>query len=419
MLEKLYEKRLVSFVDSNNILNESQYGFRKNRSTDTALLQLVEQISTAIDHKLCTVGIFVDLKKAFDTLNASVLLSKLEHVGVRGIAHQWLKSYLTNRKQFVYVKENSSNYSNVIHGVPQGSILGPILFLIYINDIVNVSDNVDFILFADDTNLFKSGNKLANVCDELCQELRKLHTWFNINKLSLNIAKTNYIVFGNKSTEQDSFIQINGVEIERVQCTKFLGVEVDAKLTWTQHVNKVANKVTRSLSIMYRVKDFITRTALTTLYSSFVLPYLSYAIEVWGNTYRSNLKRLVILQKRCIRLLCGKSKWFESSVLFRELKLLKLFDLVKMKTLLFMFRAYNKQLPYNLQKLFALGNNNCNVITRQQNCFRVCYSRTTLRQHSIGYVGPRLWNALPVEVISCSSLSMFKRSLKNRFIKSY
>lgn len=313
----------------------------------------------------------------------------------------------------------SSNYSNVIHGVPQGSILGPILFLIYINDIVNVSDNVDFILFADDTNLFKSGNKLANVCDELCQELRKLHTWFNINKLSLNIAKTNYIVFGNKSTEQDSFIQINGVEIERVQCTKFLGVEVDAKLTWTQHVNKVANKVTRSLSIMYRVKDFITRTALTTLYSSFVLPYLSYAIEVWGNTYRSNLKRLVILQKRCIRLLCGKSKWFESSVLFRELKLLKLFDLVKMKTLLFMFRAYNKQLPYNLQKLFALGNNNCNVITRQQNCFRVCYSRTTLRQHSIGYVGPRLWNALPVEVISCSSLSMFKRSLKNRFIKSY
>ena len=198
ILEKLFVNRLDRFLNRYNILSSSQYGFRANHSTSMALLELTDEISTAIDKKHFLVSIFVDLKKAFDTIDHTILLKKLHKYGIRGVAHQWVTSYLKNRSQFVQVHNVTSEICSLTCGVPQGSVLGPKLFILYVNDIVNVSKMLKCILFADDTTLFYCGEHLVEVLRVVETELRIMSNWFSINKLSLNIEKTKLMIFGNK-----------------------------------------------------------------------------------------------------------------------------------------------------------------------------------------------------------------------------
>ena len=195
ILEKLFVKRLDIFLDKFEVLHSSQYGFQKNRSTSVALLDLIESITNAIDNKKATIGIYIDLKKAFDTIDHKLLLNKLEKYGIRGNANNWVRSYLDNRLQFVHYNGCNSDFLRVVCGVPQGSILGPKLFILYINDICNVSEIFKYVLFADDTNIFCSDNNLHNLMMTVNKELKKLCDWFAVNKLSLNLNKTNYMIF--------------------------------------------------------------------------------------------------------------------------------------------------------------------------------------------------------------------------------
>ena len=204
-----------------------------------AISDMYDRTSAAIDRNEYSIGIFIDLSKAFDTLDHEILLMKLEHYGVRGVALQWFKSYLFNRKQYVFVNETSSLLRTITCGVPQGSILGPLLFILYINDIVCCSDILQFILFADDTNLFYSNSNVNKLVEVLNAELSKLAKWFQANKLSLNVQKTNFIAFGQKkfAINQNLNINLDGAPIERVKFTKFLGAYIDEKLTWKNHIN--------------------------------------------------------------------------------------------------------------------------------------------------------------------------------------
>ena len=189
--EKLFNLRLEKILDANKILSDSQYGFRPGMSTVHAAAELVEQISSAIDSQSCCAGVFIDLKKAFDTVDHELLVEKLNVYGIRGVANKWLQNCLSNRKQYVVIDEDCSALLDMTYGVPQGSVLGPILFIIYINDICNVSDVVKCDLFADDTNIFCSERNLTDLQFALNRELSKLFVWFSVNKLSLNVSKTN------------------------------------------------------------------------------------------------------------------------------------------------------------------------------------------------------------------------------------
>ena len=187
ILEKLFDKRLQSFMDKNCLISECQYGFRSGCSTSNALMELIEEISSSLDNKKATIGVFIDLKKAFDTIDHTLLIRKLDHYGIHGLSNNWVKSYLEGREQFVQVDEYRSNVSEILCGVPQGSVLGPKLFILYINNICNVSKLLKFILFADDTNILNNGDNLEVLCKEISTELNKLHIWFDVNKLSLKI----------------------------------------------------------------------------------------------------------------------------------------------------------------------------------------------------------------------------------------
>ena len=195
LLEKLMYKRLIKFIDKNRILTPHQYGFRENRSTELAIIELTNRLTNAIDTGEFTIGIFLDLSKAFDTINHKILIQKLEHYGIRGVTKLWFQDYLTNRKQIVKYSQVRSKEMLIENGVPQGSILGPILFLLYVNDIENCSQLLSFVLFADDTNIFYSNKCLKTVNEVIQAEINKVSEWLNVNKLSLNITKTKFIVF--------------------------------------------------------------------------------------------------------------------------------------------------------------------------------------------------------------------------------
>ena len=199
VFEKLMYRRLYKFLELNNILYSLQFGFQENHSIDHALVSLTEAVRNTLANKRFGCGIFIDLQKAFDTVNHKILLSKLEHYGVRGCALKWFRSYSSDRKQYVSVNGSDSNLLSITCGVPQGSVLGPLLFLIYINDLPNASKKLKFYLFSDDTNIYCESKDLPNLFKIANKELRAIKRWLDANRLSLNIDKTNYIIFHSSS----------------------------------------------------------------------------------------------------------------------------------------------------------------------------------------------------------------------------
>ena len=322
---------------------------------------------------------------------------------------------MDKRQQVVSVDGEISSKLNIKCGVTQGSILGPQLFILYINDICNVSDVLKFVLFADDTNIFCSHNSISSLCRIIEDELVKLNIWFAVNKLSLNLEKTNFMFFSNTRSHVQPKITINNTLIERVNVTKFLGVMIDEKLNWKKHIQYVHSKLCKCISIIYRASKTLTRTALVILYYSLFYPYMSYCIEVWGGAYNSNLRSIYLKQKHVIRVICKTNRLEHTSSLFSMLKILKFNDVVILKTATVMFNGYRSLLPSNIQRLLELQENN----RRSQKVFRLKFARTTLKQHCLSFYGVKLWNSLPLELRMSGSINIFKEKLKKEIFHSY
>ena len=313
-----------------------------------ALLDIYDKISAAIDNHEFSVGVFIDLSKAFDTLNHDILLKKLEYYGIRGITLAWFRSYLMDRQQYVYLNGASSVLGKVNCGVPQGSVLGPLLFIIYINDIIQCSDVLKLILFADDTNLFYHNSDICQLEYVVNNELEKLFTWFRANKLSLNALKTNFMIFGSKLIHRNNDelkCILDGNILERVPVTKFVGVLLDDKLKWTQHLNHISNKIAKGLGMIGRVRNILSNDILLTLYFSLIYPYLTYCCIVWGGASATALQKLNVLQNRAVRLITRSPFRATAAPLYVQLKLLKITDIRKLQISLFMYKCKNRLLP--------------------------------------------------------------------------
>ena len=233
IIEKIVHKNLYFFLEAHNILFDNQFGYWKNNLTTHALIQITDLIKKSIDKGKYGCGIFTDLRKAFDTVNHEILLTKLEHYGIRGNMLDWFRSYLSKRKQYISINGQSSELLDITCGVPQGSVLGTLLFLIYINDLPNVSEVLNFYLFADDTNIYYESKTLKDIEKTINEELNKLFIWLNVNRLFLNIDKTNYIIFHpyNTSMEGHITIKINNKVIDQKEYIKYLGVLMDSTLS--------------------------------------------------------------------------------------------------------------------------------------------------------------------------------------------
>ena len=292
IIEKLMANRLNTFLDLHSIIYPNQFGFRAGTSTSHALISITETIKKTIEEKKYGCGIFIDLKKAFDTVNHDILLQKLEHYGIRDQALLWFRSYLTDRKQYVNLNGADSDTKVITCGVPQGSVLGPLLFLLYINDLPNISKKLKFFLFADDTNIYFESEDLKNLEKIVNNELEKLHEWLCLNRLSLNITKTNFVIFhaNNKPKPYVVTILINKHAIDEVETVKYLGILIDYQLTFKNQLDELSKKISRAIGVLYKLRPFVTTKILTSIYYAIVYPFLLYGITVWGNANKTLLE---------------------------------------------------------------------------------------------------------------------------------
>ena len=273
VFEKIMYSRLFEFMERFQIIYKNQFGFRKKHSSYMALMVLMDEISKFQEQGEYVVGVFLDFSKAFDTVNNDILFKKLHHYGIRGGALKWFQSYLSARYQYVTYNGTESTKQNIKCGVPQGSILGPLLFLIDINDLANVCKYMMPLLFADDTHLFRGGKNINDRHDEISHDLASISEWLKSNKLTLNIKKTHFIVFTrNGATKPHVNLCIDGHSIGEVRKTKFLGVIIDNRLNWKDHITYISGKFSKGSGIILKARKHLDKDALKTLYYSFVYP---------------------------------------------------------------------------------------------------------------------------------------------------
>lgn len=414
VFEKIMYSRLLNFLETYKILIKNQFGFRKFHSSFMALMLMMDKISKALDGGNYVIGIFLDFSKAFDTVNHSILLDKLYHYGVRGTALNWFKSYLCNRRQYVTYNGIVSSMKTTSCGVPQGSILGPLLFLIYINDLYNVCQVSTPILFADDTNLFFEGGALDSLEKCINEELCKISSWLKANKLSLNVKKTHYILFHRKKKSYPVKLIIDDENIEQVKHTKFLGVIIDDKLSWKKHISLVHGKLSKSIGMLIKARQMLNQKALITLYYSFIYPYLTYCNQVWGSTYASTTDKLFILQKKALRIINGLKRRDCLDTVFPKLGILKFTDINLYLICRFMFRLYRGEVPDIFTDLFVTNMDIHEHNTRQCHHFHVFGEKSNLGKFSIRYRGMIAWNSiLNLEINPDTSEAVYVKTIKN------
>ena len=431
-ISKIFERvvfcQLYDYFDKEKLLFISQYGFRKGHSTEDACLEFLDRIMIDLDDKKTPFSIFIDLSKAFDTINHHILLDKLNYYGLEGTSLNWFRSYLSNRYQSVYIDDASSARKPISTGVPQGSVLGPLLFIIYINDLCFATTKFKPVLFADDTTLISTLCALVSdhniedstISENINTELDKIQEWLCANKLSLNTSKTKYMIFHYRQRRNitDLDIKMNNVAIERARIFDFLGLTISETLDWGYHINKISNKISKVLGVMSRIKRFISSSILRMIYNSLILPHLYYAILAWG----FNNTRIFKLQKRAVRIICKEKYNAHTDPLFKNQILLKIEDIFTLQCIKFYYKYSHGKLPAYFKKFFPRNSDVHEHRTRNRDQLHLYPYNNSTTLNCIRFHIPNLINKLPVLVsqkIDTHSLAGFSHYVKLYLIGQY
>ena len=357
VFEKLVYEQIYNYLIKTNLLDSRQSGFRSLHSTVTALLDLTNQWCFNIDRGLVSGILFLDLKKAFDTVDHQLLLTKLEYIGIRGHALEWFKSYLESRFQIVFTNGVLSDKAILRCGVPQGSILGPLLFLIYINDLTAIADYATVRMYADDTNMTFTACGIPELQHDMNIDLQFLQNWLIANRLTLNVLKREFMLVGSRqrvaTLTQELDLSINGISLKRVNSSKCLGVEIDEFLTWDAHISSVSKKVSSGIGVIKKIKPFVPSSNLISVYQSIVEPYLDYCSVVWDDISDQLTDKLQILQNRAARVITGADYRTPSSDLLNKLGWSSLKEKRNKQKALIMFKIMNGMTPAYLEDIFT------------------------------------------------------------------
>ncbi len=367
-------------------------------------MEVMDSIYHELDESNLVLGLFLDLHKAFDMVDHEILLEKMYAYGIRGNMHKWFSSYLSHRTQFTVVNDSYSSKLVIKRGVPQGSVLGPLLFLLYINDISNVSQDFKIRLFADDSNIFichKNVDKLFELANNVVTDLQE---WFICNRMCINMNKTNYMVFNlndaliKEISEHNLHIFINSKSISRVSCVKYLGIFMDDKLSWKNHISHLKNKIIKFVGIFYKKRDFLPKACRKNLYFAMVHSNILHGIEIYGNTYQSNLRGLETTVNKILRILQGKRlKEIHCMDLYKEYETLPVSDLFKFQIVKFMhtYHVNIMKLPKVFHNYFLMNSLVHSHNTRRKNDYHIVPAHSNIGARSIQQLGNKIWLQIP------------------------
>ena len=445
VFSKIYEKtiygRVYSYLVKNNLIYDKQFGFRGNHSVNHAIISITEHIRSLIDKGEYVCGVFVDLEKAFDTVHHDILCDKIKTYGLRGNVNKLLKSYLTNRKQFVSINGHDSEIRDVTCGVPQGSSLGPLLFLIYINDLRLSLSKTSCGHFADDTFIIFHSKKLKTIETIVNTELKDIVKWLRLNKLSLNAAKTELIFFhsSNHPLNYDNIsIKMNGLKLTPVDYIKYLGMYIDKYLDWNHHIEELSKKLNRANGILSKLRYNAPLELCLQVYYAIFYSYLNIGCNVWGFTTEKNLKDIQIAQNKCVRIMTFAPFNSNTDQSFIDLGLLKVREVIKTNQLKVVYDYYDQKLPNDLMSLFILSKNihatNQVLNSALNNLIHIpAFDTITYGRNSIKYHCAKLWNDMfptgfiqidadpkkNIHLSKINSIHYFKKVLKKHFLFIY
>jgi len=433
ILEKIVSKKLIDHLLTNDLLYTHQYGFLPGRSTEHNLLQITNYISQALNEGNYCVGVFLDLKKAFDVCSHNILLKKLKKMGIRGVAYNWFKNYLSGRSQFVDINGNKSDPLSLDISVIQGSTLGPILFLCYINDFFAAS-TLFSVLFADDATALGKGKILADLTNYINGELQKIANWFRVNKMAVNTAKTKFIVFRTRGKRVDPnhcnllfnnneiglpedpslIFPITRVHNEGAETSfKLLGILFDEYLSFDSHINNICSKIAKSLFCLNRIKNFVTTPALKMLYYAMVHSHIAYCLNVYSCANSTSLNKIKLKQKQAIRIVCNAKYRDHTGPLFKQQKILPLDNLIRYSALKFMHKFSHGKLPFSFNEMWTTNRQrNPDLLLRNADNYYVPPHNFATTKRFPFYTFPRIWNEADQSKFN-PSLNVFLRNVKS------
>lgn len=420
ILEKLVHTRITKFLLKHKVFFEGQYGFRKNRSTTDAILDLTGNVLENMNRGHYTMCLFLDMSKAFDSLNLDTILKKLEFYGIRGITLSWFKSYLTDRQIKVNFMKQISKPYKVTYGTPQGSVLGPLIYIILANDLIKCLKVCSAITYADDTTVYASGNNLKFLYKKVNSDIQNLNGWFRSNSLTLNIDKTKYMIFRpkRKDIKYNGLLKLGNNKIDRVQHIKFLGVHIDEFLDWDFHIKQVLVKMTAGNYSLNMIKNILPQSLKRLVYFANVQSHMCYALSAWGSMIKSkDRKKLQVQQNKAIRAICKLERRDRLSDHYRNLNILKIEDLIQLELLKISHKYIYGNLPVRLGNLFNLSHHTHH--TRTRNYLRAAHH--TIEKYNVSFLGksPHLWLHLVDELKNKSKIQLFTKHYCYYMIRNY
>lgn len=415
VFEKIVYQQLLDYLNENNILSEKQSGFRSLHSTATALLHATNEWLYNIDQGRLNGVVFLDLAKAFDTVDHSILLKKMEIYGVRGTSLNWFKSYLSERSQCCLVNNHLSKKCYLSCGVPQGSTLGPLLFLIYINDLPSSIAKCSPRMFADDTSISISALSADDIETSLNSDLENVKLWLETNKLNLNISKTEFMLLGSNARLFNLIkppeIMLGNDPIKQVQSAKSLGVTIDNTLSWSEQVDNICKKISKAIFGLKLVRPFVPVNVLLTIYKALVLPHFDYCDVVWGNCNKGLADRLQKLQNRAARVITRSDYSIRSADILKKLNWDNLETRRFKHMATFMFKIQNHRAPEYLNSYQRICDISSHNLRNQDTDLALPKPRTESLKRSFLYNGAKIWNSLPTTMKNSKTLTVFKRHL--------